>query len=355
MQIDKIAILYSLEMTKYDFGEGHPFRGDRYVNFINLLNQKISGDYFDIVEPRYASDDELRLVHDADYIKLVEKLASCSGYLSPDTPLSFGMDNSARLIAGSSLIAGEIVAGGKYKLAVGLGGGMHHASFSRGGGFCIFNDVAICAKNLINHGLDRILILDTDAHAGDGTLEIFYEEQNILFISIHQDPLTLYPGTGFIHEIGAGRGEGYKVNVPLPPCSSDLSYEYVFDELIYPLAKEFRPQIIIRNGGSDPHVHDELTNLGLTLEGLRMIGKKVRNIANVCGGKVVDLPGSGYNPTLLPHGWLAIICGVADIEIELKEPIGLPSWLRKDEGLDKVVRAVAELKKKLRKYWKCFY
>jgi len=141
-------------------------------------------------------------------------------------------------------MAGELVWEGRFACAVGGGGGMHHARGNYGAGFCIYNDVAICIRNLIQkYGLERILVLDTDAHAGDGTCQIFYQDPRVLFIDLHQDPRTLYPGTGFSHEIGAGEGKGYTVNVPLPPGASYDAYEYVLDEIFAPLAGEFDPQI----------------------------------------------------------------------------------------------------------------
>ena len=351
-----IAIVYSEQMKNYDFGPGHPFRGDRYANFMKLLREKVSD--FELVESRYASDEELFLVHDKSYVDFLEGTSKgiwlpSARFLSPDTPLQLGIGRAARLIVGASLTAGELVREGKFTRAVGVGGGMHHARSNYGAGFCIYNDVAICVKNLIRkYGLERILILDTDAHAGDGTCQIFYQDPKVLFIDLHQDPRTLYPGTGFSSEIGAEEGRGYTVNVPLPPGASDAAYEYVLDEILAPLVEEFRPQIIVRNGGSDPHFADELTHLGLTFEGLRMIGRKVREVADkVCGGKSVDLICSGYNPRVLPSGWLALVSGLAQLEIELEEPFLFS--LKTDCELDETKKVVQEVKENLREYWRC--
>ena len=350
----KVAILYSDELKRYDFGPGHPFRGDRFLNFMKLFKEKglDENPTFKIIKPEYASERDLMLIHTEEYIQRVKRYES----RDIDTPLIPGIDKAARLIVGASMMAGEVVMDGKYDSAVGIGGGMHHASRSREAGFCIFNDVAICAENLIGkYGLKRVLILDTDAHAGDGTAEIFYEDPRVLLVDIHQDPRTLYPGVGFIEEIGRGEGEGFTVNIPLPPWSSDYAYELVLDELFIPLVEEFKPEIIIRNGGSDPHFKDELTQLGLTLEGFRMIGRKVRAVADrVCGGKVVDLICSGYNPTVLPYAWLALICGVSGVDVELEEPFPFPTWLSRDYGLKEVEKVIQEVKATLRDYWGCF-
>lgn len=353
-------MVYSERLKGYDFGWGHPFRADRYVNFMKLFREKVGdSEIFEVVEPREATEQELLLVHSQEYIDFIQTAsrrlwAPSYRFLSPDTPLQPGMGEAARLVVGASLLAGELVWEGKFNCAVGVGGGLHHARSSYGAGFCIYNDVAICIKNLLGkYNLERILVLDTDAHAGDGTAEIFYQDPRILFIDLHQDPRTLYPGRGFAHEMGTGEGEGFTVNVPLPPGASCKAYSYALKEIFTPLALEFRPQLIIRNGGSDPHFTDELTNLGLTVEGLRDITRLVKQVADeVCGGKVVDLIGSGYNAKVLPYGWLALVLGLSGLELELGEPFFFS--LNEDAGLEETRRTVKGLKKRLSEFWKCF-
>lgn len=351
------TIFYSDDIKGYDFGPGHPFRSDRYGNFMNLLRSKL--DAHQEVEPRRASDRELLLVHDRGYIH--DLVAASDGawlpsytYMSTDTPLQPGMERAARFIVGASMAAAEMVAQAEVLHAVGVGGGLHHARSNYAAGFCIYNDVAICALNLVeNLGVKRVLVLDTDAHAGDGTCQILYHEPRVLFIDLHQDPRTLYPGTGYTHEIGEGEGKGFTVNVPMPPGASDQAYEYALDHIFAPLAEEFRPEIIIRNGGSDPHYADELTDLGVTLQGFTMIGRKLKEVAErVCGGRRVDLLGSGYNQLVLPAGWLAMVAGAAGIDVALKEPYVLA--VQRDAGLAETKSVVEEVKMRLRGYWRCF-
>jgi acetoin utilization protein AcuC len=351
------TVVYSDDIKGYDFGPGHPFRSDRYTNFMNLLRSRF--DSHREIEPRRASDQELQLVHERGYIR--DLVAASEGawvpsytYMSPDTPLQPGMERAARFIVGASMTAAEMVWQSDVVHAIGVGGGLHHARSNYAAGFCIYNDVAICALNLLeNHGLKRVLVLDTDAHAGDGTCHILYQEPRVLLIDLHQDPRTLYPGTGFAHEIGEGRGKGFTVNVPMPPGASDEAYEYALDHVFAPLAEEFQPQIIIRNGGSDPHYADELTDLGVTLQGFAMIGRKLKEVAErVCGGRRVDLLGSGYNQTVLPSGWLAFVAGAAGVDIALKEPYVLT--VQRDSGLGDTQRVVEEVKRNLRGYWRCF-
>lgn len=360
----KFAIVYNKEIKNYDFGQGHPLRGNRFENFMKFFKPMIARrPNFEIVESKPASENELELVHSKEYINFIEtssrgiKLSNVLKFVSVDNLNPFtralpeGIDKGARFIVGSALLAGELVHEGKFNSAITFGG-LHHAKPNYGEGFCIYNDVAICAKNLLKKGIRRILILDTDAHAGNGTAEIFWEDDRVLLIDIHQDPTTIYPGTGFIEQVGSGKGEGYTVNIPLPREASDLAYEYVFDEVVIPLAEQFKPEIIIRNGGSDPHFADELTQLGLTLNGFRMIGRKIREIAdNFCEGKEVDLIGSGYNQTVLPYAWLALIAGLTKLDISLEEPVAKPDWLKPDSKLDETKKVVKDLKEKLSEYW----
>jgi acetoin utilization protein AcuC len=180
-------------------------------------------------------------------------------------------------------------------------------------------------------------------------MDIFYDEPRVLFVSVHQDPMTIYPGTGFIEQIGASLGEGYTVNIPLPPGADDFCMNLVLEKLIKPLAVEFKPQIIIRNGGSDPHHEDGLGRLRISYNGLRSIGKAVTQISDISKCGVVDLCCSGYNPLTVAKGWLALLSGVIGYDIEIKESEPQPkaslSILRKTE---EVIKEVEEI---LSGYW----
>ena len=363
----KASLVYNPEVRNYNFGEIHPFRGERFEIFVDFIKEKVPNfkNYFEEIKPSPADDEDLKLVHSEEYIKAITKASE--GFILPNilkysTPDNFdrqtgylpkGIEKAARIVVGGSLLAGNLVFKRKFKKAISIGGGLHHAKKEKGEGFCIYNDVAICAKNLFKKGAKRILILDTDAHAGNGTMQAFYEDSRVLFIDLHQDPKTLYPGEGFLNEIGKGRGEGFTVNIPLPPGAGDSAYQYVFDEIIFPLALEFKPEIIIRNGGSDPYFDDKLTQLGLTLDGFKMIGKNVRDLADkVCQGKEVDLIASGYNQEILPLAWLNLIAGLLNLDITMREPKQkiIP---KKDSKFKETKEVVKELKKLLKKYWKC--
>jgi len=370
------AIMYREELKEYDYGPGHPFQGDRYKIFPQFLKKNLAADgNYHIVVAEPGNTEDLRLICEQEYIDFNYGFYKAAN-LSKEFPGDFfkyqSQDNkpigtpgkveeAARIIIGQAKAACDLIQDGKTKKAISIGGGMHHAKSNSGEGFCIYNDVAFSARYLQHkYNLDRILILDTDAHAGNGTCDYFYNDPKVLFIDLHQDPRTLYPGSGFTDQNGEGEGKGFTINVPLPIYSGRESMNQVFEQIVMPIAEEFKPQIIIRNGGSDPHVCDGLTNLGLQIKDFQMIGEKVKEMAELCDGKVIDLIGSGYNREILPYAWLALVCGVADIEypLVLPEEINklekIPSYLSVDRFPVDILSVIGEVKLYNKQYWQCF-
>lgn len=350
----RTAILYSERMKEYDLG--HVLTGERYEGFMRLFREKLGDNLaFKVVQPGYATEADLKLVHTEEYIRRVER---CESRDPHDTPLSPAVVRAAKLMAGAGKLAGELVQSARFSKAIVIGGGVQHAGRDYEKGFGIFSDVGICAQSLMrNYGVGRILVLDTDAHAGDGIYGIFARDPRVLFISIHQDPRTLYPGPGYRNPIGEGEGQGYSVNVPLLPGTGDVAYEQVLDEIFLPMAEEFQPELIMLVDGSDTHFMDRITDMGLTLKGIYMIGEKVRRTADrVCQGKVVSFDGSGYDPKglLFPKGWLTSICGLTGVEIDLEEPYPIPSEHSGDYAALETEGIVQAVKAKLAPYWKCF-
>ncbi|MBI2851268.1 MAG: hypothetical protein HYX80_09585 [Chloroflexi bacterium] len=363
------AILYQEGLKEYDFGPGHAFRGDRYETFARFLKDKLpTDDEYRILKADPATDDDLLLICQKDYIEFTREFyrAANLGLPHPDR-FSFyhsednrpsgrpgKLEEAARLIIGQAKLAGQLVQSGASKKVVSIGGGLHHAKPGYGEGFCLYNDVAFCALYLMReYKLERILILDTDAHAGNGTSEYFYGDPRVLFIDLHQNPATIYPGTGFANQVGEGKGKGFTINVPLPVDAGYDSYRIVFETIVEPVTREFQPQIIIRNGGSDPHFSDGLTNLGLTVAGFRMIGERVREMAKSCDDKVIDLIASGYNKEALPHAWLALIAGLTGNPMQIDEPSSVPEQFSADRALAETRQVIAEVKRNLKDYWVC--
>jgi len=344
-----IPFVYNPQIQRYHFGSDHPFYQDRYSDFLTLLKTQGYEKYFSFISPSDATLEDILSIHTPEYVERLIALEG-RGSLTLDTPLPAGIIDAGRLLVGHGLKAMDLVMN-ETPLALTFGG-THHAGRDYGGGFCLFNDVAIIAQTLIDsYEIEKILILDTDAHHGNGTQEIFYDSKRVLYVSVHQDPRTLYPGTGFVDEIGRGEGLGYTVNIPLLPFSGDDSYGEVFREIVSPVVDQFGPQVVIRNGGSDAHYLDELTHLGVTFQGLYAIGENVRLLSSRCN-RLIDLTLSGYNRDVLPHAWLSLVCGVCNLEMP-RIPPGFQGQKKTDKtGLLEATREViSKIKKILGMYW----
>jgi len=352
-----VGIAYHEKYCQYDLGPGHPFRGDRFINATRFFQEHglLSHPSVVMVKPEPASRRDLLRVHDEEYVDLIFRLARESRPYDIETPVSPLILEASLLIVGGAIAAGKALYEGRVNRAVALGCGYHHAGKNYGGGFCLFNDIAVLVEFLRErYGLKRVLILDHDVHFGNGTSDIYYEDSNVLFISFHQDPRTIYPGTGFIEQIGRGAGEGFNVNVPLPPKTGDQTYLYALKEVFVPMAEEFDPELIITNGGSDPHFADLLGNLRLTVNGFFMLSKTIRTVAEkVCENRVIVMPGSGYNPAVLPQCWYALTAGIVGLEtIDATDPRAPP--VEPSSVRPKVKETLSDLKRILKKYWTCF-
>lgn len=357
MGLLRVGIAFHEKYRQYDFGPGHPFRGDRFGNAMKVFEEQglLKLPNIRTLKPEIAKYKDLLLVHNKSYIDLIFDFAEKGRPYDLDTPLSSGILEAALYIMGGALKIGESIYGGEVERGVSLGGGLHHAGENFGGGFCIFNDVAILTKYLQNeHNVKRVLILDYDVHAGNGTSDIFYSDPSVLFISVHQDPKTLFPGTGFVDQIGRSEGEGFNVNVPLPPGTGNETYFFALRQIFVPLAREFKPDVVLANGGSDPHFADILGSLGLTVKSFFNLSRLIVDVGEeVCGGRVALLVGSGYNPAVLPACWYALVAGVAGLEslgvTDPSSPPVEPPWCR-----ERVEATVKELRQILKKYWRCF-
>jgi len=355
--VQRTLLTFDEKYAQYDMGEGHPFRGDRFGNAMKFFEGQGLFSHPEItrVSPKPALREDLLRVHDAGYVDRIFRLAEEGRAYDVETPVSRGILEAALLIAGGGIECGKAVVSGDFERGVSVGGGYHHAGRNYGGGFCLFNDIAVLIEYLrVKLGVERFLVLDYDVHFGNGTSDIYYRDPSVLYISLHQDPRTLYPGTGFVWQIGEGEGEGFNVNVPLPPGTGDESYLYALNEVFVPLAEEFKPEIIIANGGSDSHFADMLGGLGLTVEGFYDVSRLVSETADrVCDGKLVLVPGSGYNPKVLPTCWYSLIAGVIGLnELGVEEIYKVPE--EPSECRRTVEKTVDELKRLLRKHWTCF-
>ncbi len=328
MKVLPSLLIYDDRFLDYNFGPAHPFQQGRVklarelMDALGLLDPK--GAPEETALP--ASEDHLRLAHAAEYLEVVRRAGrnpakAGTRYLryglgTADTPLFPGMYEAAALPAGGTIAATDAVRRGEVQNAFNLGGGFHHAHRARASGFCIFNDLSVAIHHLLQEGVSRILYLDVDAHHGDGVQYAFYEDPRVLTISLHEDGRYLFPGTGFVEEVGEGEGEGYSVNVPLPPQTGDEAYLTALREIVPPLAEAFRPDLLLNQFGLDTYVTDPLTHLGLGTAAHQAIAQEVHALADrVCGGRWVVTGGGGYEPSAVARAWALVFGEMRGAEV----------------------------------------
>lgn len=328
------GLLYHPDYLRYDFGEEHALRQIRV-----RLARDLIADYgllkeAEEIRPEPAPVSAIGRVHTADYVSVVQDLsihpkgvAYEHGLGTADNPVFGGMYEATLLQVGGTLRACEEVASGSRTRAMNLGGGFHHAMRDKASGFCIFNDVAVGIRSLLDdYHLRRILYVDIDAHHADGVQSIFYEDPRVFTISLHEDGHYLFPGTGFTDEIGAGEGRGYAANVPLPPYTRDVSYLYAFQEIVPPLARAFKPEILVSQLGADGHYQDPLTHLMLTTETYEAVGMLLDGLSKeLCGGRWIATGGGGYDVTAVPRVWTVLLSTMVGRELEDALPV---EWLK---------------------------
>jgi len=260
-----VALLYATHprYLDHDSGPRHPERPARLVAVAEGIRAAGLDEAIVPVEPRPARREELELVHPPAHIDALERFCDAGGgYIDGDTHVGPHSFEAALLAAGAGLDLTERLARGEGSAgfcAVRPPG--HHASATQAMGFCLFNNVAVTAAALASHG-ERVMIVDYDAHHGNGTQAVFYDDPRVLYISMHEWPL--YPGTGHVSETGRGAGLGATVNLPFPSGSTGDVYRRAVDEVVLPLSATFAPTWLIVSAGFDAHRRDPLTDLGLT-------------------------------------------------------------------------------------------
>jgi len=319
---ERVGVVYSPDYAKVDFGPNHPLQGARYTEAWKVMNRRGIASNPAIVQlaPRHATKEEVRLAHEEGYLEQVRWLSRAgTGMLSPDTPSFKGMYEYGFLTVGGSIVAVEAVLAGSVAHAINLAGGFHHASLSRGGGFCIFNDLAVAARVARERrGVGKVLVVETDAHHGNGTEEIFNQDPTVVHVSFHEDGRHLYPGTGFIDDKGSGAGEGTKINIPLPPYTGDEAYRYAFNRVLPPVVRHFEPNLILWQCGVDAHCMDPITHLSLKARTYKHLTETVHRLSHeFCGGRLVAFGGGGYDLTAQSNCWAIITATLAGIPVEV--------------------------------------
>lgn len=356
----QLFLPWSQDLLTYDFGPGHPMAPVR-VRLTHQLLQDLgvlSESQLQIAPATAADEQLLRTVHELDYIRAVR--AGADGHASAerglgtmDNPLFPTMHSASALIAGASVAGARSVWEGQVPHAVNIAGGLHHAMRDRAGGFCIYNDVSVAIQWLLDHGAQRVLYVDVDAHHGDGVEAAFWDDDRVVTISIHQSGDTLYPGTGFANDIGGAGAQGSAINVALPSGVSDKPWLRALEAVLVPVAAEFAPQIVVSQHGADAHGRDPLTEMNVSIDAqvaaARMIAEVARDHAQ---DRWLATGGGGYDVgSAVPRVWSQVVALAAGVPIESDTPIPQawqdlveelnlgPAPLTMGEGMDVQIRS----------------
>ncbi len=365
------------DAARYDHGADHPLRPERVTLTRRLIHDYdlVDGTRVREVPARDATLDELGLVHAEAYIDAVIRAGRGErgswweyGFGPGDNPVFPQMHQASTRVVGATLAAAEAVLTGRAEHAFNPAGGLHHALPARASGFCVYDDPAVAISWLLARGVARVAYVDVDVHHGDGVQAIFYGDPRVLTISLHQDGRTLFPGTGFVDELGTGDAEGTSVNVPLPPFTGDEAWLRAFREVVPPLVETFRPEVLVTQLGCDSHHTDPLANLGLTTAAYRATAAELHALAHrAAGGRWLATGGGGYQwARVVPRAWTIYFAEMADAAAGLPDDLP-PSWLEAaaaiagpglpttlseapvasgrgvDEGVDQAIAAVRRL------------
>jgi acetoin utilization deacetylase AcuC-like enzyme len=314
MATTNTALLIDEAFLDHETPAGHPERADRIRRLLSHDALFARAGVVRMAAGRKATRDELLLVHTPAH---VDRVAATGGKphvaFDPDTHTSDLSYQTALLAAGGVLAVIDAVVRGEAVRAFALvrppG---HHAEDDRAMGFCLFNNVAVGARYLIErHGLERVLVVDWDVHHGNGTQQIFYDDDRVLYASLHQYPL--YPGTGAERETGVGRGEGFTVNVPVAAGGGDEEYAAALRTVVLPAAERFRPQFVLVSAGFDAHRDDPLASLRVTEAGFAAMTSLLMDIAGrLCEGRLVAVLEGGYDLEALARSVEAVVGTMAD-------------------------------------------
>jgi len=339
----KVGLVYDPIYLKHGTG-GHVENAGRLEATVSHLEETGLKKQLTPIKPRAASVEELTLVHTKQHVSHIRGIAKKGGgWLDADTLMSPDSYEVALYAAGGVIAAVEAVMEGKITSAFALvrppG---HHATPRRAMGFCLFNNIAIAAEHaLAKYKLERVLIIDFDVHHGNGTQEIFYARPEVMYLSTHQYPF--YPGTGGIEETGRGAGKGTTVNIPLPAGCGDNEYLQVFEQVIAPAAKRFKPQLVLVSAGYDAHWSDELALMQLSISGFGEIARVIRGITDeLCEGRVVFALEGGYQLSALAasiKATLDILLGNTSID----DPLGKSPRSAVAPKIDRLLTAIREI------------
>jgi acetoin utilization protein AcuC len=324
-------VVFDKTLTDYDFGPHHPMSPIRVDLTMELAAQLgVTGEHLRLVEAPMASDDVIATVHERGLIEAVTEAGTTPGHTdldrglgTDDNPVFPGMHRAAAHVVGATVEACRQVWSGESQHSVSITGGLHHAMRDRASGFCIYNDVAVGIKKLLDDGAQRVAYVDVDVHHGDGVEQIFWDDPRVLTVSLHETGQMLFPGTGFPTDLGGAGAEGTAVNLALPPGTGDAGWLRAYHAVVPPVVRAFDPEILVTQHGCDSHREDPLAHLMLSVDGQRASYLALHELAHeVCDGRWVATGGGGYALVeVVPRAWVHLLAIVGGRPLDPSLPI----------------------------------
>ncbi len=323
------TVVFDQTLTEYDFGPSHPMSPVRVDLTMRLARELGVLEQLRTVPAPMADDDLIATVHDPGLIEAVMLAGKDPGGFAPahglgsdDNPVFHDMHRAASHVVGATVEAFRQVWSGESLHSANITGGLHHAMPDRASGFCIYNDLAVGIRWLLDNGATRVAYVDVDVHHGDGVEKIFYDDPRVLTISLHETGQTLFPGTGFAQDVGGPDARGSAVNVALPPGTSDAGWLRAFHAVVPALLREFAPEVLVTQHGCDSHRDDPLADLMLSVDGQRASYLALHDLAHeVCDGRWIVTGGGGYALVeVVPRAWSHLLSVVAGHPLEVSTP-----------------------------------
>lgn len=294
-----VTIFTSSRFDEHTTPPGHPERPER-AQAMQAVAERWREQGGDVRDVRAATREELARIHTAEYLDLVESARGRPAQLDPDTYTSPESVEIAELAAGAAIEAARLAREGSPAFAFVRPPG-HHAEPDKAMGFCLYNNIAVAAADLLASGTTKLAIVDIDVHHGNGTQWAFYSDPRVLFISSHQFPF--YPGTGAANETGSGAGEGFTLNIPLAAGAGDAEYDDEYGAVVRPALELFQPEVLLISAGFDTWIHDPLAGMRVTADGFARIFGHLRDAAGAtCGSRVMLVTEGGYDLAGLQTG-----------------------------------------------------
>ncbi len=334
----KAAFVHDAALEDYGFGGGHPFNPVRVQVMIELCESLGLLEEYPWVESEPATDEDLTTVHYTGYVRKVQEASRGEGDQyelmdyglgTQDNPIFEGMHEACARVVGAVMKSCALVMNGEAEHALCISGGLHHALSGKASGFCVYNDVGVAIARLKEeHPGLKVAYVDTDVHHGDGVQWMFYDDPDVLTVSMHESGRYLFPGTGGVKEMGHKEGRGYSLNLPLEPFTQDGSFIECFEAVVPEALRSFGPDLILSQNGCDAHELDPLADLKLTTHVYEHVPKRVHELTHeLCDGRWVAVGGGGYDWwRVVPRAWAALWAAVSHQEL----PENIPEdWLKK--------------------------